>query len=691
MKIAEAITEIIKLEGKNIFNDSKRLNAMLGDLAPQNKKELNIFRGAVDDKILKLCIDDNLRDNNKIAKIRTLLDDKGLSEQWISFVIESLAVPLGWNYAPIESEKELPIVQKVESKVVKFDDSEKEQNIKFIASEYSAEIEVIKQQLINLYKNNGYEEDVKRLQNELLKVSSSDKIKIVLTGQYSSGKSSIISALTQNNDIRIDSDITTDKADDYDWNGIILTDTPGLYANNEEHTQKAVDEIRQSDLLIYCITSDLFNQYTLKDFKRWAFEVGYAEKMFLVINKMSKEFGEYEDLVDNYKFSLNRSLVPHSLNEFQYCFVDAKDYRDGIKDDDRELVEYSHFEDLIKCLNDFIEKKGQLGKFDTPIKILKSSIDAVLQSEVSTDQDKAYYNLLSRIERKVCQSRNNVKTDISLCIRSGLTPILKKGDDLSKYIGEQDIDFSEWDLTNLVESTCEKINLKLQDVIEKNYNSLQKDLDEIIDSNTANYFFQSVSYAVNKKLNFFESKQSKFSREQFDCISDIVKNISGGVLNLATKSIGSTSIVLKSSEVSGSILHNFIKFLGDLFKFKFKPWQAVNITKVIGNIAKWLGPIAVVAGIIFDIKETLDEEQRARELEAKRIEFRRQFYDIVEDISREYQKELKGFYDIYNNIIDIINDSRRKSESAEKSHKKLTCDLVKIQSELTIIQNKIFA
>ena len=174
MTIAEAITEIIKLEGKNIFNNSKRLNAMLGDLAPQNKKELNIFRGAVDDKILKLCIDDNLKDNYKIAKIRTLLDDKGLSEQWISFIVESLAVPLGWSYTHIEPENELPIIHNLESKV-KSDDFEKETNVKFIAGEYSTEIEIIKNKLISLYKKNGYDEDVQKLQNELMKVSSADK------------------------------------------------------------------------------------------------------------------------------------------------------------------------------------------------------------------------------------------------------------------------------------------------------------------------------------------------------------------------------------------------------------------------------------------------------------------------------------------------------------------------------------
>ena len=51
--------------------------------------------------------------------------------------------------------------------------------------------------------------------------------RLVLTGQYSSGKSSLISAITDGAaEVVIDSDIATDSVADYDWDGAVtLVDT----------------------------------------------------------------------------------------------------------------------------------------------------------------------------------------------------------------------------------------------------------------------------------------------------------------------------------------------------------------------------------------------------------------------------------------------------------------------------------
>ena len=93
----------------------------------------------------------------------------------------------------------------------------------------------------------------------------------------------------------------------------------------------------------------------MKDFEKWAFEYGYAGKMFLVINKMSKEAGDYDELCNSYLSTINKALFPHSVDEFAHAFVDAKDYRDGYRDRDHELIEYSHFEEFIEKLNDLLD------------------------------------------------------------------------------------------------------------------------------------------------------------------------------------------------------------------------------------------------------------------------------------------------------------------------------------------------
>ena len=112
MKISEAIKEIIRLRGLSVFDNYKIFFAMLADLSTDtNSKELSIFKKAVDDKILKICSDNNLRDYNKIAKIRMRLEDDGFAEQTINFVIESFALSLGWNY----TSKDKEIKQQIQS------------------------------------------------------------------------------------------------------------------------------------------------------------------------------------------------------------------------------------------------------------------------------------------------------------------------------------------------------------------------------------------------------------------------------------------------------------------------------------------------------------------------------------------------------------------------------------------------
>lgn len=70
MKISEAIKKIIKLKDFAVFDDYKRFIAMLADFSTDtHKKELNVFKNAVDDKMLKLCVDDTLENSRKILKL----------------------------------------------------------------------------------------------------------------------------------------------------------------------------------------------------------------------------------------------------------------------------------------------------------------------------------------------------------------------------------------------------------------------------------------------------------------------------------------------------------------------------------------------------------------------------------------------------------------------------------------------
>src|SRR5690606_7024755 len=67
---------------------------------------------------------------------------------------------------------------------------------------------------------------VKEFKNKLSDLQQKIKLEIAFVGQYSAGKSTIISAISGNKDIKIGQDITTDIPRAYSWGNILLVDTP---------------------------------------------------------------------------------------------------------------------------------------------------------------------------------------------------------------------------------------------------------------------------------------------------------------------------------------------------------------------------------------------------------------------------------------------------------------------------------
>lgn len=561
--------------------------------------------------------------------------------------------------------------------------------VQFEAATFANKINKCKEELLALYKEHGMEVQAEALASRLKECTSTDKIKVVFVGPYTAGKSTMVSALTGNKTIKIDSDIATGEVTSYDWSGISLTDTPGLYTENPEHSQLAIQAIRESDLLVYCITSDLFNQYTKDDFIRWAFEENYANKLFLVINKMSKEYGEYDKLTESYTISLNKALAPHSVDEFPHCFVDAKDYKDGVENGDRELVELSHFEMFIEQLNEFISQKGHLGKLDKPIGIIKDSISDALLSASDNEQNRSYFALLTRIEKKVEQRRKQISIDARNVIRRGLTPIISKGTELSSLIGVEDVNFTEEDTKELISSCCESINEELQELTENCVTELKDDISVVLNSETAAFFFNYVEVKSKEKSFIFATKDSKVSRAQFDGINNVVSEITGRTMSLAgaDKAAG---FFMKAGEASGSQLHNAVKFIGGKLGHSFKPWEAVKIAKNIGNVAKVLGPVTSVIGFIFNVKEVIDDNSKAKQIQQSQIAFRQSFKDIANDIEAEYIEQLNELFDMFNRISTSIEENRSNIQRQINNDDRMAQQMSLIRNNLVEIQTSIF-
>lgn len=561
----------------------------------------------------------------------------------------------------------------------------------FIAEDYANRILQCKQRLFEFYKQNGYLEEIEKVNDIISKIAPKDQIRIAFIGQYSAGKSTIISALTGNKDIRIDSNIATDTAKSYDWSsGVILTDTPGLYTEYKEHSDRAIEAIRESDLVVYCITSDLFDKYTKEDFMKWAFEESYKEKMFLAINKMSKEAGMYEELVNNYTITLNRTLSPYTLAEIPHAFFDAKDYRGGLDCQDQELINFSHFEDFIEKLNDFVIQKGELGKLDTPIRILEASIDKFTEERENTNKDKAFVQTLAQIENWVKDYRKQVKDDINDCIDQVANDINQKGHQVSELLGIQKI--SNNDINTYIQEKCNILNRQLSQIIESNINELQTEVQEIMNSDKVTFFFNSVQSSISGSSTLFKSKQDKIDKAQFDAMNNVFQGILGKTVELSTDGgrSGLLAKIIGKSDALNSTVYKDIKKVGNLFGFKLGKKQVVQITEKIGSAASIASMTFAAVGSLFEVKEIIDEAKREEQIEKSRLECIQYFEAAAKELKLNFLENTKGLFDVYDEIIKEIENQRNAVQEKKNKNDLIDRELLNIRNDLISIQKSIY-
>ena len=251
-----------------------------------------------------------------------------------------------------------------------------------ITKQYGILLKEVKYMMENISKDIDIDFSIELKNLDSININPDKMLNIVFVGQYSAGKSSIIKMLTENKDIKIGAGITTQEYTPYEWNGIELVDTPGVQTGlREDHDAITEKAIKDADLIIYVITNELFNPTLIKYFRKLAYDMGKAEQMILVINKMDRG-GEQEVLYDNLSKVISERYDNYNIktiNEFCPCFINAESYLEAQNEDDEELklelLQMSNYDEFIDVLNRFAEDKGLMGKIKTPIYQLKNVVN----------------------------------------------------------------------------------------------------------------------------------------------------------------------------------------------------------------------------------------------------------------------------------------------------------------------------
>lgn len=546
-----------------------------------------------------------------------------------------------------------------------------EQTFEFgkISEEFPIILKEVKKIVLDYDKeSNYYKEIVESFTEDIKEIENQKLLTIAFIGQYNAGKSSIITALTGNKSIKIDSDIATDKTTDYAWNNVLLTDTPGLWTDRKDHDDITYKKIKESDLLIYCLSNELFDDIILENFNKIAFDEKYSNKMLLVINKMMRESGDYDELVKNYKESLNSSLKPHNLDEFPTCFIACQYYLEGVNENNEELKELSHFNDFVKLINIFIKEKGTWGKFSTHIHITISFIETFILS-LSSKDNKKYFMLIDRTEKEVRFKKQSVYPRVTPLIIELSTTIISYSNYITNKIGVENIDFDKLqkEIEEKIKNDMEETKNKIQEVLNEINEELNEAIKKLFDSDLGKYVLDSIN---TQKLNINNVSLIDFTEimSNFSSISNITEKVAGNVNNfIGVKDAG---LILKAKDLaSGNKAVEAVKNIGHFFGVKFQPWGAINIVKNIGNIAKVFGPILSAFSTALEFANFIADENNAKKLSSAKQDCYNEFSRVAKDVEKEFNSRLENYIkeNFDDKILEKIKKLRAKIIDKEKT------------------------
>jgi len=477
----------------------------------------------------------------------------------------------------------------------------------------------------------------------------SDKsVRLVFAGQYSAGKSSIIKSLTGREDIATGAGITTDKTYTYEWNGIAITDTPGIHTESRpDHDEISYRAIAGSDLLVFVLTNELFDSHLAEHFRKLAIERDKAHEMMLVVNKMSRcAKGNSPEARGVIREDLRRVLAPFTPEDFRVTFTDIKAALESKTKTDEKIARIlwkkSGFDQFIQELNSFVRKKGLSSRYTTALYGLEQILLEALASESTGDPDAdALEELLLQRRRALLDAKNR----IIQAVEGEVQPVCAKIRQEGRRIAEMIHASADFETVNqeiqaaqeLAQSLVEQLDEALQLTIDKHLEALGDRFSDIVNSELA----KELSSCLDRL------KQASISSESMETIKKApeISSKLGAFLvrNSFMPKAGTLEGLFKLDQYSGTATHSAVKNIGHFFGKSFKPWEAVKWTRHVANAGRVFAVAGTVLTLILQIKEDADAAQLEVDLRDSRSAVRTGFNDATHVIEMHFDKATQSF------------------------------------------------
>lgn len=486
------------------------------------------------------------------------------------------------------------------------------------------------------------------------------KLKVVLIGGFSEGKTSIAAAWLEEydkNKMKIAMTESTDDIREYNVGNINLVDTPGLFGfketvNKEKYKDITRKYISEANIVLYVMNSDNPIKESHKEEIQWLFkDLNLLPRTVFILSRFDNVADIEDDNDYNGMLKIKRDNVLKRLENFEIIHAEesqkvpivavaANPFDEGIEywlGKIEEFKKLSHIDSLQHATSNIVEKNG--GVDSVLLETQKSIIKEVLELKIplATKKveklDEEYKNLNNVIDQMNGDS-TNLKTKIF---------------DVKKYLKNFIIELFRDLILQLKGTTLETFN----DFFERNLGDKgiilsNKILDEfdkkVFDIETD---VQRLEKNLNNEIDNFKEFTQNSSLEKFKVGSQMMK--------MANLNLTNASVIAVRDFLNLSI--------------KFKPWQAVKIAKFINNGVPIIGSIA---GIAFELWDSYSKKQKEDEfLRTKnkiKEDFEKQREEYIELIQNpeEFDKKIfRSYFKLQNNIVDLSNELSEKEKEKE--------------------------
>lgn len=482
-----------------------------------------------------------------------------------------------------------------------------------------------------------------------------DTPSLVLTGQFNSGKSTLIRAITDGRvHPRIDSDVVTAKAECYDWDGFLtLVDTPGVQAGSGEHDEEAERALMQADLVLFAVTVELFDDALESHLQHVLGELNKTGDVLVVITKAST----MADTVGARPAAVARAAGPYAgqldfveCDAFQY--LESLDLPDG-DPDKRDLRDESNIDELRSRLNSMARRRGGAARLIQPFHNI-IAVCGLIESDLSDDpMEKRALAVLARQERALVDRRSRleasgraVATDFrrrAVLAAEAFADAIDGVDDQESSRRSALVADAEARLKRDLDAAADSFASDIKDLVERGMADLTLEIQEIEASPNA---VAILSLEVGVPNDPPVPRPDVVLRDT-DSPATAERGRGDGSWLRSTQSVlkevsevwGAGGGLKKSS---GTFGHDVVLKVGHKFGHRFRPWEAVKVADRLGKamtVANKALPLVAFAAEA--ISTSVQEDRRAKETVRRRNRLVRDIVVACDQIVDDSLTELR--------------------------------------------------